>query len=712
MKEIKNWQNATVFDLESDGLLDEATKIHVLSFQMQDSVVKSFSAGESSRVLKMLQWHIDNEVPMVAHNGISYDVPFLEKLYGIDLSKLMLIDTLVLSWYLNFGRKLHGLASFLEDYGIAKPEIDDWENLSFEEYKHRCQEDVKINKLLWEDFKVRLVDMYSIAQKNIDAGKVGGKRISEDEDVFIDSYIGGTEDEAICRLLTFLMFKMDCARLQEKTRWQVDVALLESSLEEMHIEADKSKSELESVMPRIAKYTEKKRPAKPFKKSGELSEGGKSWNEVESKFKSKLKDEFGNLIVKSSDKPDCLKVLSKYEEPNANSSEQIKAFLFSKGWVPQTFKYERDDVQFDLWIKSKPKEGSNHNSWNAWKADKPKDRAIPQVTVVGDNGKELCPSLIDLAEEVPEIQLYAKYNVVKHRISVLEGFKRDMKNGRLQARISGLTNTLRMRHAEIVNLPGVDKPYGNIIRGVLIAGEGRVSVGSDMSSLEDRVKHHFMLAHDPEYVATMQAPDFDPHILMALSSGMITKAEFDEFKSGVKKPDVSKARKAGKATNYASVYNAGPPTIARAAGVSLKEAEKLHKGYWELNWAVKEIAEEQCVVQDSRGNKWLINPINGFMYSLRKEQDRFSTLCQGTGSYFFDMWVDEILSRQQEKYKAKTLTGQFHDENVFVIKDLQKYRDEFYGIIQESIKSINTKYKLRRDLGCDTQFGHRYSDIH
>lgn len=175
---------------------------------------------------------------------------------------------------------------------------------------------------------------------------------------------------------------------------------------------------------------------------------------------------------------------------------------------------------------------------------------------------------------------------------------------------------------------------------------------------------------------------------------------------------IATARKAGKATNYASVYNAGPATIARAAGVSLQEAEKLHKGYWELNWAVKEIAEEQCVVQDSRGNKWLINPINGFMYSLRKEQDRFSTLCQGTGSYFFDMWVDEILNRQQEKYKAKTLTGQFHDENVFVIKDLQKYKDEFYSIIQESIKAVNTKYKLRRSLGCDTQFGYRYSDIH
>jgi len=530
MKEIKNWRNATVFDLESDGLLDEATKLHVMSFQMQDSEVKSFSAEQKDRILGFFQWHISNGVPLVAHNGISYDVPLIEKLYKVDLSDLMLIDTLALTWYLNFDRKSHGLASFLEDYGVAKPEIEDWENLSFEEYKHRCQEDVKINKLLWEDFKVRLTDMYSTAQKEIDSGSVGGKRISEDEEIYLDKFVGSSVDDAISRLLSFLMFKMDCVRLQEKTRWQVDVELLEKSLEDMHAEADKSKSELESVMPRIAKYNEKKKPAKPFKKNGELSESGKSWVEVEEKFKAKLEDDSGNLLVKQSDKPDSLKVLAKYEEPNANSSEQIKNFLFSKGWVPQTFKYERDEEAFNRWIASKPKEGANHNRWNAWKDAKPKDRAIPQVTVVGDSGKELCHSLQSLAEEVPEINLYAKYNVIKHRIAVLEGFKRDMKDGKLQARISGLTNTLRMRHAEIVNLPGVDKPYGNIIRGVLVAGEGKVSVGSDLNSLEDRVKHHLMLPHDPEYVATMQAPDFDPHLKMAVASGMITQDEEEFYK--------------------------------------------------------------------------------------------------------------------------------------------------------------------------------------
>ena len=175
---------------------------------------------------------------------------------------------------------------------------------------------------------------------------------------------------------------------------------------------------------------------------------------------------------------------------------------------------------------------------------------------------------------------------------------------------------------------------------------------------------------------------------------------------------VSAARKKGKTTNYASVYNAGAAKIAQAAGVSLAEGKALHEAYWKLNWSVKAIAEDQVVIRDSKGGKWLVNPINGFCYSLRKESDRFSTLAQGTGSFFFDMWVDEILEEQQRRYGRKTLTGSFHDENVLVIKDLQKYRDEFAEIISWAIEQVNLKYKLRRKLGCDTQFGQRYSDIH
>ena len=713
MKKITNWKNATVADLEADNLLDDATLIHILCCELQDGKTFNIQGEDHQRIQKFFQYHIDNQIPIVIHNGITYDIPLIEKLLGIDLSEVMLIDSLYVSWYLYFNRMKHGLDSFFEDFGIAKPKIDDWENLTREEYIHRCREDVKINKALWEDQKARLIDIYSKSNSLVADGSVGGTRISPDEEIYLDQFREESVEDTIDRLLTFLMFKADCARLQEKTRWEVDVELLQSSIAELEVEVEKSKSALEAVMPKIPKYAPKKKPAKPYLKNGELSSTGKAWEEVVEQFRTKAVDDLGTALVVKSDKPDEFKVLKSYEEPNANSSEQIKSLLFSKGWKPESFKFEKDEEAFNKWIARKPKEGSHHSAWTNWKESKPKERAIPQITVTGENGKELCPSVERLSEDVPEIQAYATFNVAKHRLSILKGFERDLVDGKyLRARIGGLTNTLRVRHAEIVNLPGVDKPYGKIVRGVLIAGEGKVHIGSDMSSLEDRVKHHLMLAHDPEYVKTMQEDDYDPHILMALTAKMVTQKEFDDFKKGIKSDNAKAARKKGKTTNYASVYNAGPPKIAQAAGVPLEEGKALHTAYWKLNWSVKAIAEEQVVIEDSRGDKWLVNPINGFCYSLRKDSDRFSTLAQGTGSYFFDMWVDNILEEMQRRWGKKTLTGGFHDEQILTVKDNPKVIEAVTEIVKTSIDKVNKEFRLRRLLGCESQVGKRYSEIH
>lgn len=714
MKPIFNWRKATVFDIEADGLLDTLTKMHVLSFQMEgkDEPSSLDPRIQMDRIKAMFQWHLDNKIPVVAHNGISYDIVALETLTGMDLSKLMVIDTLALSWYLNTDRPKHGLDSFHDDYGIKKPEITDWVNLSYEEYRHRCQEDVKINKALWEDCKARLEYMYTLAQAEIDSGAVGGKRMSKDEVIYLDQFRGGTVDEAIDRLLTFLMFKMDCAALQEKTGWKIDVELLETSLVELQTKLDEAKVKLESIMPKVPKYSQKKKPSKPFKANGDLSASGLSWKKVVEDFESKALDEHGTRLVVESDKEDHYKVLSGYDEPNSGSVQQVKDFLYSHGWVPQTFKFVKDKPAMDAWIQSKPAEGSPRVAWTLWKESKPVERKVPQVTKKGEEGSELCESVLELAEDVPEIAVYADFGVLKHRIGLLNGLREQMdKDGRVQARIAGFTNTLRVKHAGVVNLPGVDKPYGEITRGVLIAGPGRVSCGSDMSSLEDRVKHHFMLPHDPEYVATMQADDFDPHILMALIAKMITQEEFDKWKAGEKTANAKAARKKGKTTNYASVYNAGAAAIARAAGVSVEEGKVLHGAYWELNWAVKAIAEEQVVIE-ANGGKWLVNPVNGFCYSLRKDSDRFSTLAQGTGSYFFDMWVDEILKGQEAKWGVKSLTGSFHDEKIIVHKDTPAIRETMTAIISKAIDVVNERYGLRRALGCETQFGQRYSEIH
>ncbi|CAH9013321.1 putative DNA polymerase [Vibrio phage 496E54-1] len=774
MKKIKNWKLATVFDIESDGLLEEATLFHVLSFHMADDRKGSIDGRDHERFRKFLNYHMDNKIPVVAHRGILFDVALCEKLLNMDLSSLMVIDTLAISWYLNTKREMHGLESFLEDYGIEKPKVgeaewikpikgievsirkegkgkdsvkivtykylaeqgnleEDYETVgvelteevksfastleSEEDYlsrvnKHkqlmtkRCEEDVKINIALWRDMMKRLNEMYTISKHCIDTGKVNPKRLNNKEVTYLDQYVGtSTVDEYVERCLTFLMFKMDCARLQEKTRWKADVDYLTESFNELNGKFTEAKESLESVMPLVPKYTKRKKPkGDPLKKDGSPKQSTIKWNDTVSQFG--MKDHYGNEMVLPTEDKDEVKLLTKYEEPNANSTDQLKSFFFSHGWKPQTFKYVKDKDAQEAWVKG-----------GFRKEDKPVPRTVPQINKDGDDGKELCPSILTLAKEVPEIMMYDSYTTVKHRLDIIKGFMRDMsEDGYLQARIGGFTNTLRVKHRECVNLPGVDKPYGKNVRGALTCLEEEILLGSDLSSLEDRTKHHFMLPHDPQYVETMLADDYDPHILTAHSAKMVSDAELAGFKagtlSGAVKDAVIKARKGGKVTNYASVYGGSPEAISRGGGIDLQTAKDLHKGYWELNWSVKAIAEEQCVFEDSRKQKWLVNPVNGICYSLRTEKDRFSTLCQGTGSFFFDMWVDRILTVMEEKFGRKTLTGSFHDEIILCFKDSTVGRTVVEQMVIDSIDWVSDTFLLRRRLGCDVQFDKRYSGIH
>jgi DNA polymerase III alpha subunit (gram-positive type) len=130
----------TVFDIETDGLLDELTKIHVLSYSPDGKEVYHTHDYDEMR-----KFFTETEV-LVGHNIVRFDAPAVEKVLGIKV-KARLVDTLALSWYLNHERPKHGLEGYGEDYGVPKPVIKDWNTLTPEEYAHRCDEDVKINNL-------------------------------------------------------------------------------------------------------------------------------------------------------------------------------------------------------------------------------------------------------------------------------------------------------------------------------------------------------------------------------------------------------------------------------------------------------------------------------------------------------------------------------------------------------------------------------------
>lgn len=614
----------TVFDGEADGL--RPTKIHVLSATVDGQNISSTQDPD-----KMKEFFLNQEV-LVGHNIVRYDIPEFSRVLGIEIPKeVILVDTLALSWYLFPKRRLHGLESWGEEFGVPKPEITDWEGLTYEEYRHRCEEDVKINSLLWEKQYKLLIAIYGSQEKLIP-------------------------------FLRYLAFKMDCARAQEDARWKLDVERAEKNRDKLQGLFDEKTDVLRSVMPPVPVKQVLRRPKSLYKQDGQLSKAGENWVIEAQKrgFDPGSTTEF--------------EIIRHYDEPNPGSVPQIKQWLCGLGWVPQTFKTNEKGVE------------------------------VPQVNKAKQDGGGVCESVKLLYEKDPNLEHLDSYFVLRHRIGILNGFLSDVSDdGYLVARIQGLTNTLRFKHAEIVNLPKPDAPYGKEIREVLIAPDGYELCGADKSSLEDRLKQHFCYVYDPDYVNEMNVPGYDPHLDLALSAGKVTKQDVENYKGGSYEPWIKSMRSVFKNGNYSAQYGAFPPRIAKTTGISLDEAKNVFDAYWKRNWSIKAVSN---AIKTKTVNKeqWLFNPISNFWYSLRNEKDKFSTLVQGSGVYCFDLWVGLVLRDRHQ------LTASFHDEIVLCVK--QGYRGDVEKYLKDCCEEANEILQLNRRLDIEVQFGDRYSDVH
>lgn len=582
---------------------------------------------------------LSGSTTLVGHNICRFDIPVLEKILGIKI-KAKLYDTLPMSWVINTERQLHGLESFGEDFGVPKPVITDWEGLTYEQYKHRCEEDVKINWLLWQNLIKRFKLVY------------------------------GKDRETMDRFFQYLTFKMKCAAMAEQAGWRIDKELVEKSIATLEKAQEEKVEELRQVMPPVTKYTLKSKPKQMTKKDGTHTKAALDWF--------KLLEEHDLPLFHEDD----VRVVKSVEVANPNSPEQVKDWLFSLGWEPCTFEYKKN-------------EGGT-------------ERSIPQVR----KDSELAPSVKLLIEKHPEVELLDGLTVIQHRKSIFEGMLESEVNGYVKAEIAGLTNTLRFKHKKpLVNLPGVDKPWGKEIRGALIADPDTILCGADMVSLEATTKRHFIYPYDPDYVEEMSVPGFDEHLDLAVRAGYITRDDYDFYTRSdedtvndvLRFKAIKKTRKKFKPVNYSAVYGVGVPKLSRTTGMSLAEAKVLLEAYWDRNWAVKQFSKDQ-EVRTIGGQMWVRNPVNGFWYTLRYEKDIFSTLNQGTGAYCFDQWVAHYLTRRPN------ILGQFHDESINRVPKGEEVEHE--SVLRWAIDKVNEKLKLNIKLDIDVQFGYRYADIH
>lgn len=477
------------------------------------------------------------------------------------------------------------------------------------------------------------------------------------------------------RFLGYLQFKMECVASQESQRVCLDMPLVLSCIQDLEQQQEEHVEVLKTVMPQVKKMKKINKPKNTHKKDGTLSAYGERWF-------NRLREEKLSPLTKGP-----IEVFSHFEEPNPNSVDQVKSWLYSIGWQPCTFKYVRE----------------GH-----------KERKIPQVRYSANGHPrkgELTDSVLRLISREPNLKHLEGLTIIQHRLGIFRGFKSaSIEEGGqywLKAGVGGLTNTLRFKHrAPLVNLPGVDKPWGKEVRSCLIATPGKKMVGSDMVSLESTTKRHYIFPLDPTYAEEMSQPGFDEHLDLAVKAGEISQDDYDYYiKFGEdtdKGKELHKIRKKFKPVNYSAIYGIQQPKLSRETGMSKAEATALLKAYWQRNWSVNKVVASLQTKQVN-GINWLLNPVSGFWYELRFDKDRFSTLNQGTGVYIFDSWLARC---NRLGYSG---AFQFHDETGNGhIED----EDKTTEILRKAVEQLNEDLNLNVIIDIDIKYGHNYAEVH
>lgn len=626
---------AYVFDIESDGLLNEITKIHCLAYYAVDGGddVQTLTAYED-----ISEFFSNENSVLIGHNIYLYDIPAIEKVLGIKVKYKQIVDTLSISHYLHSSKPAsykHGLEEYGVRYGIPKPPVYDWKNEHISVYLNRCVEDIKINTKLWEEQQEQLFELYE------------------------------KDHTQIKRLINYLNSKLDVLLEQQKNPIPLDINLISSEIVRLEKLVVEKREPLKAAMPKLPVKNKANKPKNIYRANGSLSVSGEKWFRL-------LKE---NNIPE--DREDSFEYIVSYDEPNPDSIPQLKDWLFSLGWQPTHFKFNRDKKTNEF-------------------------KQVAQIKSEYDD-TDICDSVKQLISVEPAIEHLASYSTIKHRITIFKGFLNDMNSDcTITAEANGWTNTMRLKHRKLVNLPKPSAPYSEHIRGCLIAPEEHYMVGTDLSGIEDATKQHYIYPYDPDYVDSMRTEDWDPHLDIALRAGLLTEEQINQHKSGEK--SFKEERQSAKTVNFSSTYKVGKKTLARNLKKSEKFAGDILDAFWKRNWAIKAF-ERDCITKTVGEQMWVKQPVSGFWYTLRSEKDIFSTVNQGTAVYVFDVWL--AFTRKL----GLKVNFQAHDEQLLIIKN-EIPQEEVKLKINKAIELVNKKLQLNVPISCSIDFGFNYKQVH
>ncbi len=663
-----------VSDIETVGLLPKIKSfkdLHVVSVSFQDKEGKwQIKSTNKFEDIQKLFGNPDNTIVM--HNGICYDVPALIKM-GIDV-KATIIDTLALSYYLYSERDKHGLEAWGTFFGVPKPEIEDWEGLTYEEYKHRCEEDVKINTNLWIMILGYLRNLYD------------------------------NDDELIIKTIKYFNFKMTKLRSQEENPIYINLEECQKNLDFLEEIIKEKETELNAMMPKVPIKAKRTKPKVCFKKDGSLSVAGEKWYSMI------------NQLGLDHDYEGVIEEITSYKEPNCQASQQMKDFLLSLGWQPTIFKDGANGKVPQL------RDDDKNLCPNLQKLieETPKLQALDGLSVAQHRSGYLKGFLKNADEEGRAsawASAFTRTLRLKHAAPFANLPKPSATHGKLVRGVMGAKPGYILFGADLSSIEDKCKqisiyPYDpEYVQSMNTKGwDAHLALGEKAGMFTaDEVQFYKWFKNLSKEDNPYTCPD------AYLPMG---KEDQDHLFH-----KLDKIRATAKTTNYACTYGAGAAKISETTEMPLKEAKKLWTGYHEINWSVKKFAETRTVktvqgtnwrklhkkaggLQQTETSDWIWNEFSNMWLFLKNDKDRFSACNQNFGVKVFDIWAYFLM---EEGIK---FSGEWHDEELWMCKDTPEEIEKHKQIIERSIEKVNKYFNPPIPIECDFKVGYTYADVH
>ena len=279
---------AYVFDLEADGLLEEATRIWCGAFINVNGKDKKFF--DLFCIKEMLEF-MDGCDTLIAHNGTGYDFPLLEKIEGYNYEGVR-EDTMVMSKLYKPNRfvppncpvrnKPHALVTWGYRVGLGKVEHEDWSQYT-PAMKNRCVVDTEIT--------LRTYNILLEEQKEYDWKHA--------------TYITNRAFEILGK--------------QEAYGWRFDTTLAYKGISMLIHWMDRVERLIQPILPMLT--IEGKVVNKPFKKNGEYTA---------QMVKEEL-DFVSNTFSRVSFRP-----------VDINKRIETVQFLLDSGWIPEEYNTDKE----------------------------------------------------------------------------------------------------------------------------------------------------------------------------------------------------------------------------------------------------------------------------------------------------------------------------------------------------------------------------------